>query len=280
MRDPAHRRSVAFLVLAALCWSLGGLLIKYIPWPPLAVGGARGLIAALFLVAVCRPPSLRPTRVQFVGACAYASCTLTFVAATKLTTAANAILLQYTAPVWVALFGAWLLKEPARRADWITIFFVLVGMVLFFADSLEVRNLVGNTIAVVSGLCFAAMTLALRGQKEGTPVVSIIWGNLLAFAIGLPAIVSAFLSAPRLTLSAWTALIVLGTVQLGVSYWLYSYAIRHVTALQAVLLPVIEPLLNPLWVLLAIGEAPSSWALAGGGLVLTAVTWRAWKDVR
>jgi drug/metabolite transporter (DMT)-like permease len=276
VKNSAHRRALGFLVLAALCWSLGGLLIKSVGWPPLAVAGGRGLVAGLFLLATNRGLQFRFSRPQVIGALGYAACTVTFCTATKLTTAANAILLQYTAPVWVALFGAWLLREPATRADWWTIVVVLAGMTLFFADGLDVTAVLGNSIAVLSGVCFAAMTIALRRQKDGSPVESIILGNLLAFLVGLPWIVR----APALSASGWAALITLGVVQLGVSYWLYARAIRHVTALEAVLIPVIEPILNPVWVLLTLGERPTLLALGGGVIVLAAVTWRALHSLR
>lgn len=274
--NTAHSRSVTLLVIAALFWSLGGLLIKAIDWPPLAVAGGRGLIAGLFLLLTNRGLRFHFSRDQVLGAVAYAACTVTFCTATKLTTAANAILLQYTAPVWVALFGAWFLGERAVRADWITIFAVLGGMGLFFADSLELTHLVGNLVAVLSGVLFAAMTIALRRQKDSSAVESIILGNFIAFAVGAWWIVD----APALDPRGWTALLALGIVQLGASYWLYARAIRHVTALEAVLIPVIEPILNPLWVLLWSGERPSALSLAGGVVVLAAVTLRAVMSVR
>jgi drug/metabolite transporter (DMT)-like permease len=274
--NAAHTRSVLLLVVAALCWSLGGLLIKAVPWPPLAVAGGRGLIAGLFLVATNRGLRFHFSRDQILGALGYAACTVTFCVATKLTTAANAILLQYTAPVWVALLGAWFLGERATRADWLTIVVVLGGMTLFFADSLELANVLGNTIAVASGVCFAGMTVALRKQKDTSASESIILGNLLAFLVGLPWIVR----APALTAAGWTALLLLGLVQLGVSYWLYARAIKHVTALEAVIIPVIEPILNPVWVLLALHETPAPLALLGGVIVLGAVTLRAVASVR
>lgn len=274
--NAAHTRSVLLLVIAALCWSLGGLLIKSVNWPPLAVAGGRGLIAALFLLATNRGLRFHFSRVQILGAVGYAACTITFCVATKLTTAANAILLQYTAPVWIALFGAWFLGERATRADWITIAAVLGGMTLFFADSLELANVLGNAIAVTSGVCFAGMTIALRKQKDTSASESIILGNLLAFLVGLPWIIG----APNLSTAGWVSLALLGIVQLGVSYWLYARAIKHVTALEAVLIPVIEPILNPVWVLLATGERPSRLALVGGIIVLTAVTLRAVASVR
>jgi drug/metabolite transporter (DMT)-like permease len=276
--NAAHSRSVLLLVLAALCWSLAGVLIKYVAtsWPGLAVAGGRGLIAAIFLWATHRGLRFHFSRDQVLGAVAYAACTITFCLATTLTSAANAILLQYTAPVWVALLGAWLLGEHATRADWVTIAVALAGMALFFKDSLTLGHLAGDALAVFSGVCFAAMTITLRRQKNGSPVESIILGNLIAFAVGLPSI----LGSPLLPASGWTALLVLGVVQLGFSYWLYARAIRHVTALEAVLIPVMEPVLNPVWVLIFMQEKPSGWALVGGAIVLTAVTVRALISVR
>lgn len=263
-------------MLAAFCWSLGGLLIKAVNWPPLAVAGGRGGIAAVFLLLTNRGLRFHFSRLQLLGAFGYAACTITFCTATKLTTAANAILLQYTAPVWVALLGAWFIGERATRVDWLTIVVVLGGMTLFFADSLDPTAVLGNSIAVLSGVCFAGMTLALRKQKDGSPVESIILGNALALLVGLPWIVR----APALNMTGWAALIGLGVVQLGISYWLYARAIKHVTALEAVLIPVIEPILNPVWVLIMMGERPTPWAMVGGVIVLGAVTWRAMISIR
>lgn len=252
------------------------MLVKFIVWSPLAVAGGRGLIAALFLYLTHRDLKFTWSPIQLGAAAAVAGCTITFIAATKLTTAANAILLQYTAPIYIAIAGAWFLGEKATRRDWATIVVVLGGMCLFFADELGPANMLGNIVAIVSGMFFAVMTILLRKQKNGSPVESIILGNLIAFAVGLPWIVS----EPLPNAFGLLALLVLGVVQLGLSYLLYARAIRHVTALEAVIIPVIEPILNPLWTALATGEQPSRWALAGGCVVLTAVTVRAVLSVR
>jgi drug/metabolite transporter (DMT)-like permease len=267
-----------YLAAAALCWSLAGVLIKNVAttWPGLAVAGGRGLIAGLFLVATNRRLRFHFSRAQVIAAIGYAACTATFCIATTLTSAANAILLQYTAPIWIALFGAWLLGERATRGDWATIVVALGGMMLFFKDSLTLGHLLGDILGLVSGIFFAAMTIAMRKQKDTSAVESIILGNLLAFLVGLPWIVR----SPWLPPSGWAALFALGVVQLGVSYWLYARAIKHVTALEAVLIPVIEPILNPIWVLWFTHEKPSGFALVGGIIVLTAVTIRAIISVR
>jgi drug/metabolite transporter (DMT)-like permease len=271
-----HTRALGQLLLAALFWSLGGLLIKSADWPPLAVAGGRGIVAAVFLVLTNRGLRFTFSPIQLTAAFAYAGCTVFFVVATKLTTAANAILLQYTAPVWIALLGAWFLGERATRTDWLTIVVVLGGMALFFADGLELAGMTGNLMGVLSGVCFAAMTIALRKQKDGSPVESIILGNLIAFVIGLPFMIGVPAPSP----TGIAAIVALGVVQLGFSYWLYARAIRQVTALEAVIIPVIEPILNPVWVFLASGEQPSRWALLGGAIVLSAVTFRALVSLR
>lgn len=277
MSSPAqHRQAVGMLVFAALLWSIGGLLIKYIEWPPLAVAGGRGIFAAVFLIITNRNLNFTWSRPQLLGAFFYAGCTVCFCVATKLTTAANAILLQYGAPVWIALLGSLFLAEKARRWDWITIIVALAGMILFLADGLSVGNALGDIFGVLSGIFFAGMIIALRAQKNGSPVESIILGNLLAFAIGLPSMVN----GGNLSGSGWGALAMLGCVQLGVSYHVYSRAIKHVTALQGVLIPVIEPLLNPIWVLIVMGERPTPVALVGGAIVLGAITSRSIISIR
>ncbi|MBI2516259.1 MAG: EamA family transporter [Opitutae bacterium] len=277
MNDPAHNRSVVLLLLAALCWSLGGVLIKWVQWPPLAVASGRGLIATLFLGAACaRTLRFTWSPVQLGAAVAYALTTVLFVTATKLTTAANAILIQYTAPVWVALLGAGFLQEHPQRSDWFVMALVFAGMGIFLYDGLHFSGLAGNLFALGSGVAFAALVLLLRKQKDGSPIESIILGNALAFLIGLPWLAR----APALPADGWVALGLLGLVQLGVSYLLYARAIKHVTALEAVLIPIIEPILNPLWVMLVLGEKPSQLALFGGAIVIGAVTWRALASIR
>jgi drug/metabolite transporter (DMT)-like permease len=271
MKDHVRARAVTQLVACALLWSLAGVLIKSADWPPLAVAGARGLIAGVFLAAVnARHLRFTWSPLQLGAAVAYAGCTILFLVATKLTTAANAILLQYTAPIWIALFGAWLLRERATRTDWLTIAAMLAGMGLFFSGDLRFTGLLGNLLAVLSGVFFAAMTMLLRKQKDGSPLESILLGNLLAFLVGLPAMVRA--PAPSSTCLLMLGL--LGVVQLGAAYQLYSRAIRHLPALQVVLITVLEPILNPTWVLLAIGERPGPRALVGGVIVLGASTFR------
>ena len=276
MKNPAHTKAVGLLLICAVLWSLAGVLIKYIDWPPLAVAGGRGLIAGLFLLVAHRPLRFTWSPLQLGAALAYLGCTVPFAVATKLTSAANAILLQYTAPVWVALLGAWVLGERTTKADWFAMLAVFAGMGLFFAHGLEWQGAVGNALAIFSGVSFAVMAMLMRKQKDGSPIESVIIGNLLGAVIALP-----FAAGhPLPSAQGLGALLALGVLQLGVPYLLFVHAIKHVTALEAVLIPVIEPVLNPIWVLLFIGEKPGLLAIAGGGLIISAVTWRAFASVR
>jgi drug/metabolite transporter (DMT)-like permease len=264
-----RNQAILFLIGAATLWSLGGLLVKSIAWNPLAIAGTRSGIAVLVMLVFQRKLRFTWSIIQISGALAYAGTVILFVTANKLTTAANAILLQYTAPVYTALISAWFLKEKTSKLDWLTITVVLGGMGLFFVDKLSVGSIAGNICAILSGITFALTAVLLRKQKDGSPLESIILGNVLTALIGLPFM---FQSAPGP--SSWIPLIILGIFQLGISYILYALAIRYVTALEAILIPIIEPILNPIWVFLAIKETPGPWAFAGGIIVLISVTGR------
>jgi drug/metabolite transporter (DMT)-like permease len=271
MANAQHYRAVGMAFLAGILWSLGGLFIKRVAWNPLAIAGARSAIASLVLLAFT--PGGRPrftwSRIQIGGAIAYAATVISFVAATRLTTAANAILLQYTAPIYAALLGMWLLHERVSRLDVATMAIVLGGMALFFFDQLTAGGLLGNALSIVSGMFYASLIVLLRAQKDGSPMESVLLGNLFTAVIGAP-----FMLQGWPDLSGWLGLILLGVFQLGLSYVVYATAIKHLTALEAAMIPVVEPILNPVWVFLFIGEAPGRFALLGGALVLLAVTGR------
>jgi|UniRef100_A0A7V3YFA2 drug/metabolite transporter (DMT)-like permease len=261
----SRKRAIVYLLAAALFWSLGGLLIKLVTWNPVAIAGVRSAIACGFLLCFFRP-RLRLTRLEVLGGLAYAATVVLFVLANKLTTAANAILLQYGAPVYVALLSQWLLGEVPSRFDWFSVVLVVCGMVLFFLDQLSPGNMLGNFVAIGSGVAFAFLIVTLRMQKDAEPLQSVFVGNLFAALAGLP-----FCFGPLPGGRSLTGLVLLGTVQIGLSYLLYAQAIRKVRALEASLIPMIEPVLNPLWVFLAFGESPGRFALLGGGVILFAV---------
>jgi len=268
-RNHQKTYSLLLLLVTAILWSMSGLLIKSIHAHPLAIAGTRSAIATVVLLIYIKKPKFTWSFPQLAAAFMYALTVITFVAANKNTTAANAILIQYTAPIYVAFFGAWLLKEKPKPIDWATIAAVLCGMVLFFMGDLDTRGVWGNVLAAISGVAFGLFPVFMRMQKDGSPIESVLLGNLLTAVIGVPFL---FSSVPDTT--GWIYLGILGTFQLGISYILYSIAIKHVTALESSLITVIEPILNPVWVLLFMGEAPGIFAIIGGIIVVLAITLR------
>ena len=268
--------AIGLLLLSALLWSIGGLLIKQVEWHAPAIAATRSAIAALTIAAFYRGRlHFTWSKWQLAGALAYAATVVLFVLANKLTTAANAILLQYTAPVYIAVAAPWFLGEPSRRRDWIVIAITLGGMALFFVDQLSTRGLAGNLVAIASGMSFAALALFLRKQKDGSAVESIVLGNILATLVGLP-----FFHGPFPSVEEWNLLVMLGVVQLGFSYIAYAAAVRRATAMDAALVPMLEPILNPIWVLLFHGERPRPWALLRDLVVIGTVAVRAVLSAR
>jgi len=259
-------RARLLLVLAALLWSSGGLLIKSIEIRPLAIAGGRSLIAALIILVYLSRPKFGLSVPRIGGALAYAVTVIFFVLANKLTTAANAIVLQYTAPVYVAVAGSLFLGEKTGKKGWAAIVVACGGMVFFFLDRLDAGSMLGNGYALLSGVGFAALAVFLRLQKDGSPAESVLLGNVITALICLPFLAGSEPSSRDLFL-----LVLLGVFQLAVPYICYSIAIKELRALEAILIPIIEPLLNPVWVFLLIGETPGFFSLLGGVAVLGAV---------
>ena len=254
------------IAMTAMLWASGGLFIKLVNLGPLATAGIRSVIAAVFLFATARKPRFQWSLAQLLCGVAHALAMITFVAATKLTTAANAILLQYSAPAFVAVFSFWLLGERISRFDWASLAVVLGGLVLFFLDDLSLEGSWGNILAIVSGVAFAWVHLLLRYQKAGSPAGSLILGNVIAAVVCAPWALERWPDA-----RSWLALLFLGTIQLGLSNMLYSRAIRHVRAVESAIILMIEPVLNPLLVFVFLGERPGPWAIAGGVVVFAVI---------
>lgn len=270
-------KAIIALVIAAVLWSTGGMLIKLIDWNPVAIAGTRSGISAIlmFCYILLFRKDIQPKRIlskgkyKWIGATVYALTVIGFVVANKLTAAANVIFLQYTAPIWVALLSGWLLKERVSKFDWTIIMIVIAGMALFFVGDIQKGHMLGNFLSVLTGLFLAGVVLMLKMQKNSTAIEMTFLGNLLTFVVSLP-----FIIGPLPDLQSIIGLILLGIFQLGIAYILFSEAVLHVTALEAILIPVIEPLLSPIWVFLMIGEKPSVFAIIGGLIVLVAVVFR------
>ena len=261
--------------MTALLWSSSGLCVKIINWQPLSILSARSMIATVVFIIYLRHFNFRWSRLQIAGAFGYVGTQLLFISATKLTTAANAIFLQYTSPLYIVLFGYWLLGERPQSADWMSMLVIFAGMLLFFGDELSFNGLYGNLLGILSGMLMAVMILCMRRQKAGIPGNTILLGNMLGALVGLP-----FLLQESISLSSLGIISYLGIFQIGLSFVFYSIAIKHVKALESTLILAMEPILNPVWVFLAIGETPARFAMAGGVLVLGAVAARAMISAR
>lgn len=259
-------KAIFYILMAATLLSTGGLILKYINVPPLAIASTRGMFSAAVVWLYVRKPKFTFSKAQVSGAICYSGMVIGFIIANKLTTAANSIILQFTAPIWVAILGLWILKEKIHWYDIIAILSVGVGMVLFFIDDVEAGNMLGNLIAVLSGVFLAGVTISLRFQKDESPVETTLLGHLLTVGIGLP-----FIFGVSFSLQDVIGIFILGVFQLGLAYIFYSKAVKYLTALETILIMFLEPILNPLWVFIVVGERPSSLALVGGMVVLITV---------
>ncbi len=270
-----RRKSIIFIILAATLWSTSGVLIKVISWQPVAILAGRSIFSSIvFLIYLRRVPT-KWTRWKLLASAAYILTQLLFIWSTKLTTAANAIFLQYTAPVYVILLALWFLHEKPSRVDWSSMLIIFIGMLLFFGDKLSAEGFYGNFLAILSGVTSALMTVSLRAQKDGAPAESILIANLFTAIFGIP-----FILRESWTVTNWLILLYLGTIQMGLSFLLFTAAIKHVPALEANLISTLEPVLNPVWVFLFLGEAPGRFALIGGFIVLAGVALNAISGAR
>jgi DME family drug/metabolite transporter len=256
---------------AAILWSTGGLFIKATTLSGLEVSFGRSLLGAVTVAVLTRREGFGLNRVMALATCLYAALLILFVLATKQTTSANAIFLQYTAPVYVLVLEPLFYREKFRRRDLITVVLCILGMSLFFIGKLRPQDVTGNLLALASGICFAFYFLLLRhsSARNVNRASSVIYGNLLVVLITAPAGVTAL---QHLSLTDAACIGYLGVVQIGFAYLLFTLAMaRGVRSLDAGIIGYIEPVLNPIWVFLFLGERPSSWAILGGGIIVTAV---------
>jgi len=277
---PHHRQGLLAVLGAAILWSTGGLFIKWVSLDALGITMWRSLFAGVTIALLVRPGWLAPWRAGSLTwgmALSYAAMMLLFVSATRLTTAANAIFLQYTAPLYLLVLGRFFLDERPSWFDLAAIAVALGGMGLFFVGRLEADDVAGNACAIASGIAFAAFLVFLR-QPSCTPSTrprAMVLGNAM-LVLGLLAVnvgrrdASLFTPGP----GDATALLFLGVVQIGLAYILFGFGMGHVEALEASLIGMIEPVLNPLWVFLALGEKPGPWAILGGAVIIAAVAVR------
>jgi drug/metabolite transporter, DME family len=267
------RSSPLLLVLgAAMLWSTGGLFIKATHLSAFELSFGRSLLAAITIAILTRGEGFGINKISAITSIFYAALLILFVLATKLTTAANAIFLQYTAPVYVLILEPLFYKEKFRLRDLATVAVCVAGMSLFFVGKLRPEDVSGNLLALASGVCFALFFLLMRHSKarDVNRASATIYGNLISVVVCAPAFVGAMrrgISAVDLGCIAY-----LGIVQLGLAYLLFTSAMaRGVRSIDASIIGYVEPVLNPVWVFLFIGERPSGWAIAGGGIIIASV---------
>ena len=266
-----ENKAIIEMLICAALWSTGGIFIKLLPWNGFAVAGLRSLIAGatMGLYMLLKKYRFVLSRRTFLSG-VFTACVYTcFVLANKLTTAANAIVLQFTSPVFIVIFSALFFHKKIRRADLAAVLFTLLGVALFFFDQLKPGYILGNCVAIVAGMFMAGMFVTV-GEMQGEERFSAIFiGQLLTFLVGLPFVIA---TKPELTAQTMGCILALGVFQLGISYILYVKASVYCPPLACCLLGAVEPLLNPVWVFLFDGERPGLFALMGSVIVIVSVT--------
>jgi len=273
IEETKSRKGPVFIALASLCWSFGGLLIKFIPWSAMSIVGIRAFIAAIVFVIYRRSFKVELTTGNIITAICLSSTTIMYVFANQLTTAAAAILLQFTAPVFIILIYLIFYKKKPTVSALIAVLLTLVGMTLFFLENPDMGAFWGNIMALISGLSMAGVYVGNK-RPDTNPENALFLGFLINTCIGLP---FAFTGVTA-DAGAWVAVFILGIVQVGFAYIFFSKGIKITSALLACLTSTLEPILNPIWVMLA-GlsgiltqlEIPGRFALIGGIIIILTV---------
>jgi DME family drug/metabolite transporter len=251
-----------YVLAAAVLWSTAGAAIKRCALSGWQISAGRSIVAGIFLFAAFRDARRRPTLATALVALAYAGTVVLFVLANKLTTAANAIFIQDAAPLYVLLLSPWLLGERPTRAELLAVPVYVAGIALFFADRLSPGRTRGNLVALASGVAFALCIMGLRRVRDEGGMPATAWGNLVAFAICAP-----FSGGPVPAAGDLGIVLFLGVFQLGLAYVSFSHGLKHVPAVEASLLILLEPVLGA-------GETPGPLAVTGGVVILAATVWR------
>lgn len=275
------------VVMAVLLWSTAGLLFKMTSITAFEANLGRCLLAAITIVILTRFKAFKADRFTFLLAIFYVGALSFFAVANKMTTAANAIFLQYTAPLYILILGPFILKEKFRLTDLFIVALCLSGMSLFFLDTADATSLspetqqLGNVMALLSGISLGIFILLLRHPRAYNqhPSAPVLHGNIIAVFVMLPFVLDN--PTPQWTTNDFIAVTALGIVQIGLAYFLFTQGVaRGVKSLNASIIGFLEPLLNPIWVFLFIGEIPTRWALAGGGVIIVAIGLHTWLSSR
>jgi drug/metabolite transporter, DME family len=268
---PDHKKGLIAVFAAAILWSTGGMFIKLITLNAMELSFFRCVFAAIVFAVIFRKDVLYVNGMAIINSVFYAGVLILFVMATKTTTAANAIFLQYTAPIYILIFEPLINKTQFQKINLITIIICFTGMILFFMGELSPGHLEGNILALLSGIAFAAFMIGMRKNKAEYQFSSIFYGNVLVAFICIPFI----LDIQSLTFSDCWMVAFLGVFQIGIAYAIFSYGLKRVFAIEASLIGMIEPVLNPVWVFFGYGETPSFMAIVGGIIIITTISFRA-----
>ena len=266
----SHKKAIAITCFVALMWSLAGFNIKMIEWSPYAIAAGRSLVAVILLAPMVLRKGFQKIDRYVIGvAICYAAFNYCFITSTTLTSSAIAIMMQYTAPIYVALLSWLFLRERVGWADIISVGFVFLGMIFFFLDSNSGGSLKGNIVSIFNGITFAGISIFLRLQKDGNPALSMYLGNVISAVAGLPIMWNAGMPD---TISL--LFLLLAGLLVAVSYTLYAKASTGLSALETVLIPIIDPVMNPVWVFLFLDERPGALTIVGAAVILVSVTIR------
>ncbi len=269
-RLPEHQKGLLFVAFAALLWSSGGLLIKLVTFDAMQISFFRCAFASLTFFAVFRTQIFKANVFTIINSLFYASVLILYVLAMKTTTAANAIFLQSTAPIYVLIFEPLISKTKYEKINIISVAVVFIGMILFFIGKISPEHLEGNIYALLSGVFFAALFLGLKKNKPEYQFSSIFYGNVIVALVCIP-----FLSGiTNVNPSNLWMVAFLGVFQIGIAYIFFSRGLKRVNAIEASLISLIEPVLNPVWVFLGYGEVPSFFSIIGGLIILSAIVVR------
>lgn len=270
----AKRNSMLLMALCAIMWSLGGIFIKLISWNPLLICGVRSVIAASILggyMFVTRTP-VNFNKYSFGAGIGLSTSCIFFVFANKLTTAANAIVLQYTAPIFILLMSAFLFKQKLHKKEVVVVGITMCGIVLFFLDQLSPGNILGNIFGICAGVFLALMFVMVGqgGKDDSIRMSGILFAHCMASIVGVPI---GLMTTTSTTGMEILYVVILGVFQLGIPYVLYTVASRNCPPLACSLIGMLEPLFNPVWVAIFVGEMPGTFALIGAAIIIAVVTW-------
>lgn len=262
------------MVICAVLWSIGGIFIKLISWSPLLIAGVRSLIAAAVVESYMfyKKTPIKICKYSIGAGIGLSGCCICFVVANKLTTAANAIVLQYSAPVFILIISALIFQQKLRKKEIMAVAGTMFGIVLFFFDQLSPGNILGNFIAILAGIFLAVMFVMVGqgGNDDSIRMSGILFAHLLTAVIGIPVGIMGTVSVSGMEIFY---ILILGIFQLGIPYVLYGIASRECPPLACSLIGMLEPLLNPVWVFIFAGEAPGIFALVGAIVIIGVVTW-------